>query len=358
VSLDADIGVELGTLDERVALYVGDGEVVAVLGPNGSGKTVMLRALAGLQPLTSGRIELDGAVLDDPAAGVLVAPERRRCALVFQDYLLFPHLTVQANVAFGLRARGVGKREADARAVEWLGRLELSDVASLRPGALSGGQAQRVALARALATEPRLLLLDEPMAALDAGVRTSVRQLLRQHLREFQGAAILVTHDALDAATVADRLVVLERGRVTQQGTLAEISVRPHSAYVAELLGLNLLEGRVVGDHVELGDGLSVVTAGAVETGPAGEVLVVVAPSAIALFGDAPHGSPRNTWATSVTELHLLGERVRVRLGEPLALTAEVTPAAVAELGLHEGGPVWAAVKATQIAAYPAGRVT
>jgi molybdate transport system ATP-binding protein len=351
MSLDADIGVELGALDERVALQVADGEVVAVLGPNGSGKTTLLRALAGLQPLTSGHIALDGTMLDDPATQVLVVPERRRCALVFQDYLLFPHLTVRANVAFGPRARGVSRREADARALEWLGRMDLRDVASAKPGALSGGQAQRVALARALASEPRLLLLDEPMAALDVEVRTSVRQMLRQHLRQFEGAAVLVTHDALDAATVADRLVVLDQGQVAQQGSLAEISARPQSSYVAELLGLNLLAGRAVGDHVVFDDGFELMIAAPAD----GEVLVVVAPSSIALFDVAPHGSPRNAWATTVTELHLLGDRVRVGLGAPMPLTAEVTPAAVAELDLHEGASVWAVVKATQLAAYPAG---
>ena len=167
VSLEAEVRVKVGTFEERLDLEVADGEVVAVLGPNGSGKSTLLRALAGLQPLSGGRIVLDGRVLDDPESNVLVAPEQRRCAMVFQEYLLFPHLSALANVAFGLRSRGSSKAEANRRALAWLDSMELVDKAQAKPRELSGGQAQRVALARALATDPRLLLLDEPMAALD-----------------------------------------------------------------------------------------------------------------------------------------------------------------------------------------------
>ena len=171
MSLTADVGVTVGDFSEQMVLEVGDGEVVAVLGPNGSGKSTLLRALAGIQPLRAGRIELDGVVLDDPALGTLVPPEHRACAMVFQDYLLFPHLSVRANVAFGLRNRGASRAEAASRALQWLDRMGVAEVASMKPGRLSGGQAQRVALARALAVDPRLLLLDEPMAALDVAHR-------------------------------------------------------------------------------------------------------------------------------------------------------------------------------------------
>ena len=161
--------------------------------------------------------------------------------MVFQDHLLFGHMSVLANVAFGARSRGVGKAEAERRARSWLERMGLADRADDRPRQLSGGQAQRVAVARALATEPRFLLLDEPLAALDVTARGSVRHELRHHLRLFAGSCVLVTHDPLDAAVIADRLVVIEQGRVAQEGTLADITARPRSAYVADLLGINLL---------------------------------------------------------------------------------------------------------------------
>ena len=203
----------VGTFRLDVELTTKSGETVAVLGPNGSGKTTLFRCLAGLLPIDGGRIELDGEPLDDPAHDVFVRPERRPVAVVFQDYLLFPNLTALENVAFGLRARGVAKAEARARATAWLERVGLADHAHHRPRALSGGQAQRVALARALATEPRLLLLDEPLAALDAGTRGDVRRDLRRHLATFDGVRLLVTHDPVDAYALADRVVILEAGQ-------------------------------------------------------------------------------------------------------------------------------------------------
>ena len=265
MSLGADVHVVIGAFEEHLHLEVADGEVLAVLGPNGSGKSTLLRALAGLRPLTAGRIVLDGTVLDDPAAGVLVPPERRPCGMVFQDYLLFPHLTALANVAFGLRSRGASKSEANRRALVWLDRMDLGDRARSRPGELSGGQAQRVAMARALATEPRLLLLDEPMAALDAGVRGSVRHQLRRHLAEFSGSCVMVTHDPLDAAAIADRLVIVEAGVVVQQGTMEEVTTRPRTGYVAELMGLNLLRGVGRGTTLTLAEGTTAGDGRAVE---------------------------------------------------------------------------------------------
>ena len=220
------------------------GEVVALLGPNGAGKSTAFRCLAGLLPLDDGSIELDGQTLDDPAEDVFVSAERRPVAVVFQDYLLFPNLTALENVAFGLRARGMAKAKARARASAWLDRVGLADRAQHRPRALSGGQAQRVALARALATEPRLLLLDEPLAALDAGTRGEVRRDLRRHLTTFDGVRLLVTHDPVDAYALADRVVILEAGRIVQTGTLAEVTAQPRSRYIAELVGVNLITGR------------------------------------------------------------------------------------------------------------------
>ena len=349
MSLVADVGVTVGDFSERVMLEVGDGEVVAVLGPNGSGKSTLLRALAGIQPLRAGRVELDGVVLDDPARGTLVPPEDRPCGVVFQDYLLFPHLSVLANVAFGLRNRGATKAQSASRALEWLRRMGVAEQASMKPGRLSGGQAQRVALARALAVDPRLLLLDEPMAALDVGRRGSVRHELRRHLGEFGGSCVLVTHDPLDAAALADRLVIVEHGAVVQEGTLHAVTTRPRTPYVAELAGINLLRGRSDGSRLVLEEGETLQTASPV----VGEALAVIAPRDVALYLDPPTGSPRNTWPTRVAEINLVGDRARVLLGAPIVVTAEITTVSLSTLGLTEGAAVWASVKATQIDVYP-----
>jgi molybdate transport system ATP-binding protein len=350
MSLDAEVDVTVGGFEERLHLAVADGEVVAVLGPNGSGKSTLLRVLAGLLPLDRGRVVLDGTVLDEPASGVLVPPERRACGMVFQDYLLFPHLTVLANVAFGLRSRGMARTEAHRRAGQWLDRMDLGDRAGSKPGELSGGQAQRVAMARALATGPTLLLLDEPLAALDAGIRGSVRHQLRQHLVAFGGSCVLVTHDPLDAAAMADRLVILEAGRVVQQGTLEEVTTRPRTAYVAELMGVNLLRGTGEGTTLVVSGGATLELAGPHR----GDLFAVIAPRDIALYLDRPEGSPRNTWSTRVAEVHLMGDRARVLLDGPLRVAAEITAVALAQLALTDGAPVWASVKATQIDVYGA----
>jgi molybdate transport system ATP-binding protein len=350
MSLQADLGLTLGELDLEVGLGVGTGELVVLLGPNGAGKTTLLRALAGLVPLARGRVVLDGTVLDDVAAGGHVPTERRPIGFVFQDYLLFPHLSALENVAFGLRARGLPRAEARRRAAGWLERVGLAAHAGARPRALSGGQAQRVALARALAGDPRLLLLDEPLAALDAATRTEVRRDLRRHLASFDGTRLLVTHDPLEAIALADRLVVLEGGRVTQTGTPAEVSARPRSAYVAELVGINLYRGRADGAAIELAGGGRLVAAEAHR----GQVFAAVHPRAVALHRRPPEGTPRNVLAGSADTLEAVGDRVRVRVAGTVPVVAEVTPAAAGELRLADGGPVWATVKATEVTVYPA----
>jgi molybdate transport system ATP-binding protein len=349
MSLDVRIVRTLGTFRLDVELTTTNGETVAVLGPNGSGKSTLFRCLAGLLPIDDGRIELDGELLDDPSADVFVRPERRPVAVVFQDYLLFPNLSALENVAFGLRARDVPKVDARARAMSWLERVGLADHAHHRPRALSGGQAQRVALARALATEPRLLLLDEPLAALDASARVAVRSELRRQLAQFQGIRLLVTHDPLDAIVLAERLIVLEQGRITHDASAAELSARPRSSYVAELVGLNLWHGTADGTSVALRDGGSLTIADHL----AGNVIVTVKPQAVAVDTDRPHGSARNVWPATVDTIEASGDRVRVRLVGSPSIVAEVTPAAVAELRLDRGRSVWAAVKASELAAYP-----
>ncbi len=352
MSLEAQVALTKGTLTLDVALRADTGSVVVLLGPNAAGKTTLLRALAGLVPLERGRVRLDGVVLEDTAAGLRTPPERRPVGVVFQDYLLFPHLTVLENVAFGLRARRAGRHAARASALEMLDRVGLTGCASERPKALSGGQAQRAALARALATEPRLLLLDEPLAAMDAGARTELRRGLSRHLSAFEGTCLVITHDPIEAMTLGDQLVVLEAGSVVQAGSPDELSSHPRSRYVAELLGLNLYRGRADGEGVLLANGRRLVAADPVPAG--GDVFAVIPPRAVALHRALPDGSPRNVWAGVVEDLDVLGNHVRAHVSGELPIIAEVTPGAVASMRLDAGGPVYVAVKAMEIEVYEA----
>ena len=351
MSLDAQLGLDLGRFAlHDVALRVADGETVALVGPNGAGKTTALRAIAGLASIDEGRIQLDDSVLDDPATGTWIPADRRSVGVVFQDLLLFPHLSAVENVAFGLRARGARKREAGRIATEWLERLGLSAVVSARPRSLSGGQAQRVALARALAVEPRLLLLDEPLTALDVSTRPEVRRDLARHLDAFTGGALIVTHDPFEAMALADRIVVLEDGRVTQEGTPTEVRERPRTRYVADVAGVNLYRGTAGADGLVLDRGGRLVSAQRLD-GPA---FAVIHPRAVALHRREPEGTPRNVWRGVVRHVDPEGERARVHVDAPVPVTAEVTAAALADLDLAEGATVWASVKATEVTLYPA----
>jgi molybdate transport system ATP-binding protein len=350
--LSADLGVRRGDFTLDLGLEIGAGEVVALLGPNGAGKSTALRALAGLLRITSGQITVGGRVVANAASGIHRAPHERPIGVVFQDYLLFPHLTVLDNVAFGPLARGLDRPEARRRAALLLARVGIADLARSKPPAISGGQAQRVALARALATEPRLLLLDEPLAALDAKTHLLVRTEVRRHLADFSGATLLVTHDPIDATVLADRLVVIEHGKVVQQGTPLEVARRPRTDYVARLVGLNLLAGRGKGHQVLLPTGGSVELA----ESASGDVYVAFRPAAVSLFVHRPDGSPRNLWAGRIATLEPHGEGVRVEIGEvpdrTSSILAEITPSAVADLELRPGSEVWAAVKASDIEVY------
>lgn len=350
MSLDATIGIRFDRLAIGVDLTVGSGEVVALVGPSGAGKTSVLRAIAGLMPLTTGRVSVDGTVFEDTATGEYVPPERRNLGFVFQEALLFPHMTVLDNVAAGLRFTGTSRVIARARAREWLARIGIDELADVMPAALSGGQAQRVALTRTLATRPRVLLLDEPLSALDVATRADVRRELRRHLASFDGIRLLVTHDPIDALALADRLVVLERGHVVQSGSSLDVTAEPRSRYVADFVGVNWLRGNAL-------DGVVTLTSGGSLTVPdsiPGEVFVVIHPRAVALHRQRPEGSPRNVLLGAVVAADDEGTRVRVRVAVPFPLVAEVTRAAAAELEVDRGGEVWVTVKATEIATYAA----
>lgn len=236
MTLDAAVRVERRGFVLDVDLRVEDGETVAVLGPNGAGKTTLLQALAGLVPLDAGRVRLDDEVLEDTGGRLRRSARHRRVGIVFQDHRLFPHLTARENVAFGLRVTGTPRATARRAAEDWLEHLGVAKLAGRRPAQLSGGQAQRVALARTLCPGPRLLLLDEPLAALDVGTRDDVRAALRRQLAAFPGPTLLVTHDAGEARALADRLVVLQDGRVVQDGSAAELARHPATPWIARAL--------------------------------------------------------------------------------------------------------------------------
>lgn len=333
------------TLDIDLALE--PATTTALLGPNGSGKSTTVDAIAGLVAVDDGRIELNGRVLDDAAAGVFVPPETRRVGVVFQRYLLFHHLDVADNIAFGPAAGGASRRAARAAADRWIELLDLGALVATRPAELSGGQAQRVALARALAAEPDALLLDEPLAALDIASRARLRRTLAAHLADYPGPRLLITHDPTDAFLLADRIHVIEGGRLTQTGTPDDIRRHPATAYVAALAGVNLLTGTNSGgtltlDHHRL-------TLHSADTHTSGPVLITIHPNAVALHAEQPHGSPRNAWPTTIAAVEPLGDITRITLDTPLPLSVDITPAATAALSLVAGSRVWASVKATEI---------
>jgi molybdate transport system ATP-binding protein len=360
-ALDARVVVRRAAFALDVELRAEPGEVLAVLGPNGAGKSTLLGVLAGLLRPDAGHVRLGDTTVADPAAGVHVPPHLRGVGLLAQEALLFPHLTALGNVAFGPRARGVPRREAEQRAGELLAAVDAAELADRRPARMSGGQQQRVALARALAPRPDLLLLDEPLAALDVDATPAMRALLRRVVRASGQTAVLVTHSALDALVLADRVVVLTDGRIVEQGPTREVLARPRSPFTARIAGLDLVPGTACPDGLRTSDGT--VVAGRDGDLADGEPAVAVfPPSAVAVFSERPHGSPRNVWPVQVTAVEPHGDIVRLRAtaapGGPGwldGLAADVTPAAVAELAAEPGSRLWFAVKATEVAIHSAG---
>jgi molybdate transport system ATP-binding protein len=332
-SLSADFSLPLRSFDLELALRVD--RTVALVGPSGAGKTSVLRAVAGLVRPAAGRIALDGDAWFDAAARVFRAPDERRVGLVFQEYALFPHMTVRQNVAYA------GK----ARTAELLERFRISHLEKARPAELSGGERQRVALARALARDPGVLLLDEPLSALDAHTKAAVRGELQELLRDLRLPTLLVTHDYEDAASLADEVGVIVEGRLRQLATPQELVARPADEFVASFTGANLLRGRAARSGgeltlVQLESGERLYSADDAE----GEVSVVVYPWEIAIGHERHDDSAMNVIEGEVRSLVHVAHRVRVQIGPVIA---EVTQASVDKLGLAVGTHAVASFKAT-----------
>ena len=370
-SQDLQVAFELKARDVVVDLEVGAGRTVALIGPNGSGKSTVCSVAAGLLDAESGRVVLGGRVLDGP--GEFVRAGRRRVALLSQDPEVFTHMSVLGNVVFALRCQGVRRGEEVARARAELAAVGAEHLASRSGGALSGGQAARVALARALATGPRLLVLDEPMSALDVTARQEMRRLVSRRCAEEGLTLLLVTHDVLDLTALAEDVVTLERGLVVEQGPTARVLSAPRSDFIAHLTGTSVLTGVIDGETGA--PGLRLPSGRVVhgrpqedaEGGRAGEReerddhdedllpgapgVALVPPDAVALYREAPHGSPRNVLTGRVTGLDRSGALVSVRLEleEGQHLSAAVTAGAVAELGITEGQEILCAIKAVQV---------
>lgn len=346
--LDADVRLDIGALSMRARVSFEPGELVALVGPNGAGKTTFLRAIAGLQPISGGRILLDGSVLDDGGRS-FVPPQERRVGFVPQDDRLLPHLDTLGNVAFGPRCSGMRRAGAEALAAELLKVVGLAACARSKPTELSGGQAKRAALARALAVRPRVLLMDEPFAGLDATALGQMRRELKSYLKGHDGVRVLVTHEPVEALALADRIVVMEHGRIVQDGGPDEISSRPRSAYVADLVGVNLYRGTLTPEGLRTA-GVDIVAAAPSKT--AGDGFATIHPRSVALHIDRPEGSPRNVWRGLLTSIDAEGETLRVRVEGDLVIVAEITRSALASMGLSPGTKVFASVKAAEVSVF------
>ncbi|MEO6473083.1 MAG: ATP-binding cassette domain-containing protein [Aeromicrobium sp.] len=336
-----------------VALDLGDNETVAILGPNGAGKSSVLAAIAGLIRPDVGYARLDGNTLFDVgrpgSPDVWRSAHRRGTALLAQDPLLFPHLSVLDNVAFAPRSAGASRRTSRETAAGWLEEVDAAEFGQRKPAQLSGGQAQRIAVARALAANPRLLLLDEPMSALDVAIVPPLRQMLRRVLRD--RAAIIVTHEVLDALLLADRVIVIEDGSVVEDGPTKEVLGRPRSPFAARIAGLNLVAGAAGTNSVRSPSGMTVEGIPTEEISDGEAAVAVFSPSAVAVHLTPPGGSPRNVIPAAITEIEPMGDRMRIRTSD---LNADITATSVAALDLAPGSEVLLVVKASEVSIYKA----
>lgn len=374
--LTATLNTHLGAFHLTTTLAAESGKTTVLLGESGSGKSTILRLLAGLLDLEHGQIVVDGITYADSEKRLMVPPQERPFGYVFQDYVLFPHLSIFENVAFGLRAQRIARPIVRARVEQVLKQVQLTGLASRRPSQISGGQQQRVALARALVLQPKLLLLDEPLSALDIQTKRETRQELRHILAQAGITTVLVTHDYLDALLFGHHIVVLDHGQVIQHGSQQDLMERPHSSYVAELVGLNFLRGRVVRyeadtlctialgtrpdeQGVELEATLEDHQSSANRPQIGDEASVVVDPRSITLYRSPPDGSARNLLRGDIVQVIPVGSgaqghmRVTLRIDAfPHPLTAEVTRVSVTHLGLQEGISIYATFKAVEARAY------
>lgn len=352
-----DLHARVDQRDAEFELALDDGDVLAVLGPNGAGKSTLLALIAGLLRPDEGRIVLGERVVADTATGLCLPPHARGVAMLAQQALLFPHMSVAANVAYAPRCRGQGRAAARAVAQRWLNAVDAEHLSDRRPAALSGGQAQRVAVARALAAEPQVLLLDEPMAALDVTAAPAVRRLLRDILRAQRRTAVIVTHDLLDALAIANKVIVVERGRIVERGPVRDILTSPRSEFAARIAGVNLVSGVVIEPEVIQTSWGAVISGsgGSVTGGPA---VALFHPTAVSVHLEPPHASPRNVIPVTIAEMDIHGTTVRVRSTDQpdgsTGLAADITAAAAADLDLAPGQQVYFTVKAHEVNLHPA----
>ena len=354
-----ELSATVADRDVNVDLSVAPGEVLAILGPNGAGKSTVLHVIAGLVRPDSGSVRVGDRLLTDTHTNSFVDTHARRVGLLMQDPLLFPHLSVAANVAFGVKGgKALARKSSRATAEHWLAEVDAADLADRKPRQLSGGQAQRVALARALAADPEVLLLDEPLSGLDVAVATAMRKVLRRVLGLHGRSSVLVTHDLLDVVTLADRVIVIEAGRVVEAGPTASVLSAPRSSFGARFAGVNMVTGRAESSttmvtarghrwHGRCDDGVT----------PADPVVATFHPSAVGVYRTEPHGSPRNTVEVVIAELDGRGPAIRLR-GEAQpdggpGLSADVTAESAAQLRIGPGERVIFAVKAQEVSIHP-----
>ena len=336
--LDARVILNRDSLTLDVELQLQHGEVIAVLGPNGAGKTSLLHALLGWLELESGWIMVNGEVIDSPDTDSYVPPQHRPFGMVFQDGLLFPHMSVEKNILFG-----AGK---DFNLKPLAESLQANELLAKFPSELSAGERQRAAIARSLAARPKVLFLDEPFSALDIQGKRRGRSLLKEALAIGVSGCLIVTHDLVDAFTLADRVMIIEGGKLTQFDVPDRIRSRPGSEWIADLVGWNYYEGIGEGSVVTLPHGTTIFTAQDDLDGPTS---ISINPASVSIFKSQPSGSPRNSWLSSIKNIEILDGRARVSLVGEIDICADITTAAANELRQSISSEVWVSVKATEV---------